>query len=501
MELPELTITDAQAAFARGAWTSARLCEAYLERIAAIDQAGPLLRSVIEVNPDALEIAAGLDAERAQRGPRGPLHGVPVLIKDSIDTGDRMMTTGGSLAMVGNIAPEDAHAVRLLREGGAVVLGKANLSEWSYMRSTRAVCGWSSRGGQTRNPHVLDRSPLGSSAGSAVAVAANLCLASLGAEVDGSISRPASSNGIVGIKPTVGLISRSGVMGVSPPQDTLGPMTRTVEDLAIMLSALAGYDARDPAMPADRQPVDYRAALNLDALRGARLGVARERFGTHYGTDAVIEGAIQTLASLGAEIVDPVHSSDVTLFMDPEAEMFVHDMKIALNGYFASHPASPIRSLDELIRYNEEHADSVMRYFRQEFLVRVATTPPLGDAALAALRAECRRLSRTDGIDKAMREHRLDAIVAPTDGMPAFPIDPVDGDRIDGRTFGGCSSPAAMAGYPHLTVPAGDVRGLPVGLSFYAGAYSEAKLIGYAYAFEQATRARLTPQFKATVQA
>jgi amidase len=291
------------------------------------------------------------------------------------------------------------------------------------------------------------------------------------------------------------------VMGVSPPQDTLGPMTRTVEDLAIMLSALAGYDARDPAMPADRQPVDYRAALNLDALRGARLGVARERFGTHYGTDAVIEGAIQTLASLGAEIVDPVHSSDVTLFMDPEAEMFVHDMKIALNGYFASHPASPIRSLDELIRYNEEHADSVMRYFRQEFLVRVATTPPLGDAALAALRAECRRLSRTDGIDKAMREHRLDAIVAPTDGMPAFPIDPVDGDRIDGRTFGGCSSPAAMAGYPHLTVPAGDVRGLPVGLSFYAGAYSEAKLIGYAYAFEQATRARLTPQFKATVQA
>jgi amidase len=500
MELPEYGIADLQAAFERGEWTAVSLCEAFLQRMDAIDVAGPTLHAIIERNPDALHIAAALDRERRERGPRGPLHGTPVLVKDSIDTADAMMTTAGSLALEGNIAPRDAFVVERLRAAGAVLLAKTNMSEWGYMRSTRASSGWSSRGGQTRNPYVLDRSPSGSSSGSAVAVAANLCVVALGAEVDGSIVRPASINGIVGLKPTVGLVSRAGVIGVAEQQDTAGPMARTVADVATMLNVLAGVDPRDRAtgQAVDKIAPDYRAFLDPGGLAGARLGVARECFGYHEGVDAVVEDAIGTLRSLGAEVVDPVRASTLPFFGELEIELFLHGMKASVNGYLASHPKSKVRSLEELIRFNEAHAERVMPYFRQEVLQLAATRGDLDSQAYRTVAAECRRLARTDGIDKALREHRLDAIVAPTDGVPAWSIDPVVGDRIPG---GGCSTPPAMAGYPHVTVPAGYVHGLPVALSFFGGAFQEGKLLCYAYAFEQATRVRRPPRFVPTIAA
>jgi amidase len=498
MELPEYTITALQAAFDKGERTSVGLCKAFLNRISEIDTAGPTLRSVIEINPDVLEIAGALDRERQQRGPRGPLHGVPVVIKDSIDTGDRMMTTAGSLALEGNVAPRDAFVVRKLRDAGAVILGKANMSEWGYMRSTRACSGWSSRGGQVRNPYVLDRSPLGSSSGSAVAVAANLCLAAIGAEVDGSIVRPASSNSIVGLKPTVGLVSRSGVIGVASPQDTAGPMARCVEDLATVLNILTGDDPQDSATQesVDRKADDYSAFLDPAALKGARIGVARECFGQHEGTDAVIGDAIRRLRDLGAEIVDPVRASSLPFFGELELELFRYGLKASLNRYLAEHPRAKVRNLEDLIRFNKDHASRVMPYFRQEFLESARTKGDLTDMAYLEVESELRRLGRTDGIDKALNEHRLDAIIAPTEGSPPFVIDPVVGDNI---LRGGCSTPPAVAGYPHITVPAGYVHGLPVGLSFFAGAYQEGKLIGYAYAFEQAAKARQPPGFTPTL--
>ena len=498
MELAEYTVAQLQILFDRNEWTCVGLCEAYLKRISAVDQAGPTLRSVIEVNPDALRIAAALDQERRRSGARGPLHGIPVLVKDSIDTGDKMMTTAGSLALEGNIAPGDAGVVERLREAGVVILGKTNMSEWGYMRSTRACSGWSSRGGQTRNPYVLDRSPLGSSSGSAVAVAANLCVAAIGAEVDGSIVRPASSNSIVGLKPTVGLVSRSGIIGVASPQDTAGPMARSVGDLATVLTVLAGFDPRDPGTKetVGRDPQDYRTFLDATALDGARLGVARECFGCHEETDALIERAIDQLASLGAEIVDPIQASTLTLFGESELEFFLYELKASLNRYLAEHPNAKVRNLAELIRYNRANASRVMPYFQQELLEMAQEKGDLNEDAYLAAKAKCRRLSRTDGIDKALREHQLDAIVAPTEGSPAFVIDPVVGDNILQRGgSSGCSTPPAMAGYPHISVPAGYVHGLPVGLSFFAGAFQEPRLIGYAFAFEQATKARRPPRF------
>jgi amidase len=497
-DLPEYGIADLQAAFERGEWSAVTLCEAFLHRMDEIDAAGPTLRAVIERNRDALDIAAALDRERRERGPRGPLHGVPVLVKDSIDTADAMTTTAGSLALEGNVAPRDAFVVERLRAAGAVLLGKTNMSEWGYMRSTRGCSGWSSRGGQVRNPYVLDRSPSGSSSGSAVAVAANLCVAALGAEVDGSIVRPASINGIVGLKPTVGLVSRSGIIGVAEPQDTAGPMARTVADVATLLNVLAGPDPRDPVTceAAGRAPVDYRSFLDPGGLAGARLGVARECFGFHEGTDAVVESAVRTMQRLGAETVDPVRASSLPFFGELEIELFLYGLKASLNGYLAAHPKAKVRSLEELIRFNEAHADRVMPYFRQELLEMAHAKDDLASAGYEAVKAECRRLARTDGIDRALRGHRLDAIVAPTDGVPAWAIDPVVGDRIPG---GGCSTPPAMAGYPHVTVPAGYVHGLPVAVSFFAGAYQEGKLLRYAYAFEQATRVRRPPRFAATV--
>ncbi|QDT96451.1 amidase [Gimesia aquarii] len=502
MEVPEYTISDLQTLFDQGQWTSVSLCEEFLKRISEIDTAGPTLRSVIEVNPDALTIAKALDRERDQSGPRGPLHGVPILIKDSIDTADKMQTTAGSLALEGNIAPQDAFLVEKLRDAGAVLLGKTNMSEWGYMRSTRGCSGWSSRGGQVRNPYVLDRSPLGSSSGSAVAVAANLCIAAIGAEVDGSIVRPSSTNSIVGLKPTVGLVSRSGVIGVSSPQDTAGPMARCVADVAMVLTALTGVDPRDPATQSsvDQSEQDYCQFLDTTMIKGARLGVARECFGDHEGTDAVIENAIRQLEELGAVIVDPVQASTLPMFGEVELELFLYEFKASVNCYLAEHPGAKVKNLAELIQFNRDHAEQVMPFFQQELLEIAHAKGDLNDAAYLEAKAECYRLSRTDGIDKAMNEHQLDAIIAPTEGTPAFVIDPVVGDNIlklGGSS--GCSTPPALAGYPHITVPAGYVHGLPIGLSFFAGAYQEGKLISYAYAFEQATQVRRPPGFVESV--
>lgn len=499
MDLPEYSIAILQEKFDSRQLTAVKLCEAFLQRLAEIDQAGPTLGAVIEVNPDALAIAAELDQERQRKGPRSPLHGVPIMVKDSIDTADKMMTTAGSLALEGNIAPQDAFVVEKLRNAGAVLLGKTNMSEWGYIRSTRACSGWSSRGGQVRNPYVLDRSPSGSSSGSAVAVAANLCIAAIGAEVDGSIVRPSSTNGIVGLKPTVGLVSRAGIIPVASPQDTAGPMARTVSDVATVLTVLTGYDPRDPvtAESVSQAAQNYRTFLDVHGLKGARLGVARDYFGSHEGTDAIIEKAIENLKALGARIIDPVTVSQVTLFDKSELELFLYEFKAGLNRYLAEHPRAQVRSLAELICFNQAHADRVMPYFQQELLEMAQAKGELNEAAYHQAKAECRRLSRTDGIDKTMQEHGLDAIIAPTDGTPAWMIDPVVGDKI----LGGCPSPAAMAGYPHITVPAGYVHGLPVGLSFFAGAYQEGDLIRYAYAFEQATQVRRPPGFSATVGA
>ncbi|MEJ2717498.1 MAG: amidase [Deltaproteobacteria bacterium] len=498
MKLPEYRIAELQELFDRRELTAVELCKAFLTRISEIDRAGPTLRSVIELNPDALTIAADLDREREEKGPRGPLHGVPMLVKDSIDTADAMMTTAGSLAMVGNIAPRDAFLVAKLRQAGVILLGKSNMSEWGYIRSTRGCSGWSSRGGQVRNPYVLDRSPSGSSSGSAVAVAANLCTAAIGAEVDGSIVRPSSTNSIVGLKPTVGLVSRSGVIPVAPTQDTAGPMARTVADVATVLTALTGYDGRDPITQqgAERAARDYRTFLDTNGLQGARLGIARDYFGSHEQTDAVIENAIAELESLGAVIVDPVRFSTMSLFDESEMELMLYEFKAGLNRYLAEHPKAKVRSIEELIRFNKANADKVMPYFQQELLERTQAKGDLNEQAYLEARATCRRRSRTEGIDKAMREHDLDALVAPTDGAPTWMIDPIVGDKI----LGGCPSPAAMAGYPHISVPAGYVHELPVGLSFFAGAYQEGNLIRYAYAFEQATKVRHPPRLLPTIE-
>jgi amidase len=489
----EITLDGFAADCRAGRLSSRELTAFYLARIAEVDHRGPMLGAVLETNPAALEIAAALDAERAAKGARGPLHGVPVLIKDNIETADRMMTTAGSLALEGWYAPTDAPLVARLRAAGAVVLGKTNLSEWANFRSTRSVSGWSGRGGQTRNPYSLDRSPSGSSSGSAVAVAAGLCAVAVGTETNGSIVSPASINGIVGIKPTVGLVSRSGVVPISHTQDTPGPLARTVKDAVLLLGALAGPDPADPANRAvgDRFDADYTRYLRPDGLNGARLGIARKFFADNAPLDRFLNTCVATLERAGAVIVDPAELPAHGEADAPSFDVLLYEFKADLDAYLARLPASmPVRSLADLIRFNESHAARELGLFDQELLRKAEATPGLSAEAYVKALAAARTASRDHGIDAALAEHRLDALVTLTSG-PAWLIDPIDGDG----DAGGCSTPAAVAGYPHVTVPAGLYRGLPVGLSFFAGAFSEPTLIRLASGFEHVARARIPPRW------
>jgi amidase len=494
--LAEATIADLQDGMTSGKWTARAITEAYLARIEAVDRSGPALRSVIEVNPDALAIADALDRERREKSPRGPLHGIPVLVKDNIDTADRMATTAGSLALVGAKPPADAFVVRRLREAGAVLLGKTNLSEWANIRSNTSTSGWSGRGGLTRNPYALDRNPCGSSSGSGVAAAANLCAVAVGTETDGSVVSPSSANGIVGIKPTVGLISRSGIIPISQSQDTAGPMARTVRDAAILLGALAGADAEDRATtaPERRAAPDYTAFLDPAGLKGARIGVVRGLFGFLDRVDAVMAEALAALRSGGAELVDPVELTSAARIGEPEGAVLHYELKAGLNAYLARlGPGAPVKSLADVIAFNEKHAKEEMPYFGQETFRKAEAKGPLTSFEYLEALAKSRRLARTEGIDATMDRHGLDALVAPTLG-PACVTDLVNGDRW----LGDASTAPAVAGYPHVTVPAGFVFGLPVGLSFFGRAWSEGTLLKVAYGFEQATKHRKAPRFLPT---
>jgi amidase len=496
-ELEEATIADLQAAMAAGQLTARRLTEMYLERIEALDRNGQALRSVIETNPDALDIADALDRERAESEPRGPLHGIPILLKDNIDTADRMHTTAGSFALLDAQPARDAFVAEQLRAAGAVLLGKANLSEWANFRSTHSSSGWSGRGGQALNPYALDRSPSGSSSGTATAVSANLAAASLGTETDGSILSPANANGVVGIKPTLGLTSRAGVIPIAHSQDTVGPFGRSVADAAAVLAAIAGPDPRDPATAGGESqfPSDYTRYLDAGALRGARLGIAREvYFGYSEKADAIANAAIETLRALGAEIVDPadIPTAAQMKASESEREVLLYEFKADLNAYLEGlGPAALVHSLEELITFNEAHADQEMSYFGQEIFLQAQEKGPLTEEAYLAALAENRRLSREEGIDAVLREHGLDALVMPT-GSPSWKIDLVDGDHH----LGASSKPAALAGYPAITVPAGYSFGLPVGITFMGTAFSEPRLIALAYAFEQATKVRHPPRYR-----
>ncbi|HEU5349306.1 MAG TPA: amidase [Ktedonobacterales bacterium] len=498
-ELEQTSIADLQVQMSSGQTTARQIVERYLARIEALDQNGPTIRSIIETNPDALEIADRLDRERATTGPRGPLHGIPILLKDNIDTADWMQTTAGSLALVGMRRARDAFVAEKLRAAGAVLLGKANMTEWANFRSTHSSSGWSARGGQARNPYALDRTPAGSSSGSASAVAAALAAASVGTETDGSILSPASVNSVVGIKPTVGLTSRSGVIPVAHSQDTVGPFGRTVADAAVLLGALAGADPRDPATQVAGAPgqTDYTRFLDPDGLRGARIGVARELyFGYSEKADTIAEAAIEAMRTLGAEIIDPANipTAKQIKASDSEIEVLRYEFKADLNAYLAGlGPDAPVHTLEEVIAFNEAHAEQEMPYFGQEIFIKAQAKGPLTDQAYLTALEQNRQLARASGIDAVMREFQLDALVMPTISPP-WKIDLIDGDH----KLGGCAQPAAMAGYPAITVPAGYALGLPVGITFMGSAFSEPKLIRLAYAFEQGTRLRRPPRFAPT---
>ena len=485
-----------QAGLQSGKYTSHQLVKKYLDRIDDIDKDGPKLNSVIEVNPDAMAIAEALDREHKEKGVRGPLHGIPILIKDNIDTADRMMTTAGSLALVGSRPAQDSHVAKKLREAGAVILGKTNLSEWANFRSSHSSSGWSGRGGQTKNAYIQDRNPCGSSSGSGSAAAANLCAAAVGSETDGSVVCPSSANSLVGIKPTVGLIGRSGIIPISHSQDTAGPMARTVSDAAILLGALTGIDANDAMTKpsAGKSFTDYTPLFNRDGLRGARLGIARKYFGFNDLVDKLMNDRIAEMKKMGAVIVDPADIPTSGKFDDSELEVLLYEFKADLNSYLGRlGPSSPVHSLKDVIDFNEKHRDRELTYFGQDLLIKSQAKGPLTEKKYLQALAKNHLLSRTQGIDFVMRKNRLDAMVAPTGG-PAWPTDWINGDHFTG----GYSSASAVAGYPHITVPAGYVFGLPVGISFFGGAWSEPKLIKYAYAFEQATKARQAPRFLRT---
>ncbi len=494
--LEEVTIARLQEMMASGRTTSEKLVTLYLERIEAVDKGGPALNSIIEVNPEALAIARELDLERREKGPRGPLHGIPIVVKDNIDTADKMETTSGSLALLGSKPVRDAAVVARLRAAGAVILAKTNLSEWANFRSSRSTSGWSGRGGQTKNPYALDRNPSGSSSGTATAVAANLAAAGVGTETDGSIVSPSSCCGLVGLKPTVGLVSRAGIVPIAHSQDTAGPMTRTVADGAALLGAMAGPDENDPATVAGGIRVyrDYSEFLVADGLRGARIGVLRERsFNFAPKLEPILDGAVEALRKAGAEVVDPVELPHADDTGDAEFEVLLYEFKADLEAYFASRPGAAVRTMADLIAFNERNADREMPFFGQEILERAAKKGPLTEKAYLDALAKCRELTREKGIDAAMAKDRLDALLVLTNG-PAHLTDLVNGDSF----FGSSSSPAAVAGYPTITVPAGRVHGLPVGVSFIGTAWSEPVLIRLAYGLEQALQARRAPRFPPT---
>jgi amidase len=498
-QLEEATIVELQAAMNNGQLTAHQLVEMYLERIDALDQQGPELHSILEINPDTREIARALDQERSTKGPRGPLHGIPILLKDNIATADRMQTTAGSLALLGSRPPGDAFVARKLREAGAVILGKTNLSEWANFRSTASSSGWSVRGGQGRNPYVLDRTPCGSSSGSAIAVAANLAAASLGTETDGSILCPASANSIVGIKPTVGLTSRAGVIPIAHSQDTIGPFGRTVADVAALLGAIAGVDPDDSTTQQSMAKfyTDYTQFLDPNGLRGARIGIARQvYFGYSAKTDAIANRAIEQMRDLGAVIIDPVEIPTAKQMTSSEAELTVllFEFKADLNTYLAQLANTAVHTLAEIIAFNDAHAREELEYFGQELFLKAEATTSLDDPMYLAALAENHRLSREEGIDAVMEQHQLDALFMPT-ASPPWRIDLINGDH----SMGSSSQPAALAGYPAINVPAGYVFGLPVGITFMGRAFSEPTLIKLAYAFEQGTKVRRPPQYLPTV--
>ena len=494
-ELEEASLADLQAGMKAGKYSARGLAELYIARIEAWDDK---TKAVIELNPDALAQADTLDTERRARKLRGPLHGVPVLIKDNIATADAMQTTAGSQALIGSKPQRDAFVAQRLRAAGAVLLGKTNLSEWANFRSTHSSSGWSGRGGQCRNPYALDRTPSGSSSGSGVAVAANYCAVAIGTETDGSIVSPSSANGIVGIKPTLGLVSRAGIIPIAHNQDTAGPMARSVADAAILLGALTGADARDAATAAStgKALTDYSKFLDPHGLQGAKLGVPRNKlFGFHPAVDAVMETALGVLKQAGAILVDPADITTLGQFDDSEFDVLLYEFKADLNAYLADlGPSAPVHTLEELIAWNTQHKDKELVYFQQEILEKAQAKGPLTEQAYLDALAKDQRLSRTEGIDAVMDKNQLDALVCPTDAAASL-IDHVNGDHY----LGGSSTPAAVAGYPHVTVPAGFVDGLPVGISFFGRAWSEGTLIKLAYAFEQATKARRTPGFLPSV--
>ena len=498
-ELDEVTIDQLQDRMRSGQITARRLAELYLARIAALDQQGPALHAVLETNPDALRIADDLDAERRTKGPRGPLHGIPILIKDNIDTADRMTTTAGSLALEGLGRTEDAHIVRRLRQAGVIILAKTNLSEWANFRSTRSTSGWSARGGQCRNPYALDRSPCGSSSGTSVGIAASYGAAGIGTETDGSIVCPSSANSLVGMKPTVGLVSRNGIIPIAHSQDTAGPMTRTVKDAALVLNAIVGADPDDAATEraGSRRELDYTTFLDSKGLKDARLGVPRKAFfGYNDATDRVISTALDDMRRLGAVIVDLRELPHAAELGDPEFELLLYEFRTDLDRYFRKLPSiSPVKSLEDLIAFNDAHREREMPYFGQDILLKAQEKGPLTDQAYRTLQQLMTRLSRREGIDAVMTQHKLDALVTPT-GNPPWPIDLVNGDHFVGSSSG----PAAVAGYPAISVPAGFVLGLPVGLSFFGRAFSEPLLLKLAYAYEQATKHRHMPKFLPTAE-
>jgi len=495
-ELEEVTIADLQRAMASGGATSVSITEKYLARIEAIDKGGPKINAVIEINPDALAIAKQRDEERRTHGPRGPMHGIPILIKDNIGTHDRMMTTAGSLALLGSVPPEDAFVVKRLREAGAVIIAKANLSEWADVRSSVSTTGWSARGGQTNNPYVLDRTPGGSSAGTGAGIAASLAAVGLGSETDGSILVPSAQNSLVGIKPTVGLVSRTGVIPISHSQDTVGPMGRTVADVAATLGAMTGVDPKDPVSAGSRGRAytDYTQFLDPAGLKGARIGVARRHVDLGSAVDKVLQNAIDAIRHAGAEVIDPTDLDNVEQFRPNEKIILLYELKAGMNAYLQGlGPNAPVHTLQEIIEFNEKNWRREMPYFGQDRFIKAQSYGDLATPEYLTALEKCHRLTRAEGIDATIDKFRLDALVAATTG-PAWVTDLVTGDHEADKS----THPTAIAGYPNITVPAGYIFGLPVGVCFFGKAYTEPTLLKLAFAFEQATHHRRPPQFLPT---